>query len=138
MCVRLKLVDSVDKYLAMRGSKILPTLLLGRWESNTTIGVELAAKVNASKPYFESVLIVCQPKLLLFLDEPTPGLDSQSAWAIMNFLCELADRTSNTLHVSYITCAGSVPMLNLCTSVRPTPRYPPSIPRTDLLSLCLH
>lgn len=42
----------------------------------TTIGVELAAK----------------PKLLLFLDEPTTGLDSQSAWAIMSFLRTLANR----------------------------------------------
>ena len=41
----------------------------------TTIGVELAAK----------------PRLLLFLDEPTTGLDGQSAWAIMSFLRQLAD-----------------------------------------------
>ena len=40
-----------------------------------TIGVELAAK----------------PKLLLFLDEPSSGLDSQSAWAICAFLRKLAD-----------------------------------------------
>ncbi|KAF8605602.1 P-loop containing nucleoside triphosphate hydrolase protein [Ceratobasidium sp. AG-I] len=41
-----------------------------------TIGVELAAK----------------PQLLLFLDESTSGLDSQSAWAIVQFLRSLADR----------------------------------------------
>ena len=40
-----------------------------------TIGVELAAK----------------PALLLFLDEPSSGLDSQSAWAIVAFLRRLAD-----------------------------------------------
>ncbi|KAK7019482.1 P-loop containing nucleoside triphosphate hydrolase protein [Favolaschia claudopus] len=40
----------------------------------TTIGVELAAK----------------SKLLLFLDEPTSGLDSQSSWAILLFLKQLA------------------------------------------------
>jgi ATP-binding cassette subfamily G (WHITE) protein 2 (SNQ2) len=34
--------------------------------------------------------IAPQPKLLLFLDEPTTGLDSQSAWAIMTFLRTLA------------------------------------------------
>lgn len=39
-----------------------------------TIGVELAAK----------------PELLLFLDEPTTGLDSQSAWNIVRFLRKLA------------------------------------------------
>ncbi|KAL0952258.1 hypothetical protein HGRIS_006548 [Hohenbuehelia grisea] len=31
------------------------------------------------------------PQLLLFLDEPTSGLGSQSAWAIVQFLRELAD-----------------------------------------------
>ena len=41
-----------------------------------TIGVELAAK----------------PSLLLFLDEPSSGLDSQSAWAIIAFLRKLADQ----------------------------------------------
>lgn len=40
-----------------------------------TIGVELAAR----------------PKLLLFLDEPTSDLDSQSSWAICAFLRKLAD-----------------------------------------------
>ncbi|KAG1799239.1 uncharacterized protein HD556DRAFT_1231410 [Suillus plorans] len=39
----------------------------------TTTGVELIAK----------------PKLLLFLDAPTSGLDSQSVCAIMKFLCKL-------------------------------------------------
>jgi ATP-binding cassette subfamily G (WHITE) protein 2 (SNQ2) len=41
----------------------------------TTIAVELAAK----------------PKLLLFLDEPTTGLDSRSAWGIVTFLRKLAE-----------------------------------------------
>jgi ATP-binding cassette subfamily G (WHITE) protein 2 (SNQ2) len=39
-----------------------------------TIGIELAAK----------------PQLLLFLDEPTTGLDSQSAWNIARFLRKLS------------------------------------------------
>lgn len=40
-----------------------------------TIGVELAAK----------------PKLLLFLDEPTAGLDSQTAWSICQLMGKLAN-----------------------------------------------
>lgn len=40
-----------------------------------TIGVELAAK----------------PALLIFLDEPSSGLDSQSSWSIMQLLRKLAD-----------------------------------------------
>ncbi|KAF4551718.1 ABC-2 type transporter-like protein 5 [Elsinoe fawcettii] len=40
-----------------------------------TIGVELAAK----------------PDMLLFLDEPTTGLDSQTSWGICNLLRKLAD-----------------------------------------------
>jgi ATP-binding cassette, subfamily G (WHITE), member 2, SNQ2 len=41
-----------------------------------TIGVELASR----------------PELLLFLDEPTTGLDSQSAWNLVRFLRKLADQ----------------------------------------------
>ncbi|KIJ10442.1 hypothetical protein PAXINDRAFT_86049, partial [Paxillus involutus ATCC 200175] len=38
------------------------------------------------------------PKLLLFLDEPTShGLDSQSVWAIVTFLRELADNVQAIL-----------------------------------------
>ena len=40
-----------------------------------TIGVELAAK----------------PALLVFLDEPSSGLDSQSSWSILQLLRKLAD-----------------------------------------------
>ncbi len=40
-----------------------------------TIGVELASK----------------PELLLFLDEPASGLESQSAWNLVRFLRKLAD-----------------------------------------------
>ncbi|KAG0689456.1 ATP-binding cassette transporter snq2 [Pichia californica] len=35
--------------------------------------------------------LVAKPSLLLFLDEPTSGLDSQSSWAIVQVLKELAD-----------------------------------------------
>ncbi|KAF5333784.1 hypothetical protein D9758_017181 [Tetrapyrgos nigripes] len=52
---------------------IVGSLVL-EYSKRTTIAVELAAK----------------PELLLFLDEPTTGLDSQSAWAIVTFLKELA------------------------------------------------
>lgn len=41
----------------------------------TTIALELAAK----------------PQLLIFLDEPSSGLDSQSSWSIMQLLRKLAD-----------------------------------------------
>jgi ATP-binding cassette subfamily G (WHITE) protein 2 (SNQ2) len=47
----------------------------------TTVGVELAAK----------------PQLLLFLDELTSGLDSQSAFAIMEFLRSLANNGQSIL-----------------------------------------
>ncbi|KDN44914.1 putative SNQ2-ABC transporter [Tilletiaria anomala UBC 951] len=46
-----------------------------------TIGVELAAK----------------PKLLLFLDEPTSGMDSLAAWSIVRFLKRLANAGQSIL-----------------------------------------
>jgi len=59
MCVRLKLVNSVDKCLVMCGLENFADAIVGslgvEHRKRTTIGVELAAKVNASKPYFESV-----------------------------------------------------------------------------------
>lgn len=42
-----------------------------------------------------------QPRLLLFLDEPTSGLDSQSVWAIMSFLRNLADNGLSILCTIY-------------------------------------
>jgi ATP-binding cassette subfamily G (WHITE) protein 2 (SNQ2) len=65
----LKMVG-LEKY----GDAIVGTLGI-EYQKRTTIGVELAAK----------------PRLLLFLDEPTSGLDSQSSWAILQCLRDLAN-----------------------------------------------
>jgi ATP-binding cassette subfamily G (WHITE) protein 2 (PDR) len=46
-----------------------------------TIGVELAAN----------------PSILLFLDEPTTGLDSQSAWGVIDFIRKLANQGTTIL-----------------------------------------
>jgi ATP-binding cassette subfamily G (WHITE) protein 2 (PDR) len=46
-----------------------------------TIGVELAAN----------------PSVLLFLDEPTTGLDSQSAWGVIDFIRKLANQGTTLL-----------------------------------------
>lgn len=46
-----------------------------------TIGVELAAN----------------PSILLFLDEPTTGLDSQSAWGVVDFIRKLANQGTTIL-----------------------------------------
>ena len=69
----------VETCLRMCGLEAFGDAIVGsldiEYRKRTTIAVELAAK----------------PKLLLFLDEPTSDLDSQSAWAIMSFLRSLAD-----------------------------------------------
>ncbi|KAL5487493.1 SNQ2_3 [Sanghuangporus weigelae] len=69
----------VETCLKMCGMEEYADAIVGTLDvehrKRTTIGVELAAK----------------PRLLLFLDEPTTGLDGQSAWAIMSFLRDLAD-----------------------------------------------
>ncbi|KAF5344805.1 hypothetical protein D9758_014417 [Tetrapyrgos nigripes] len=68
----------IDTVLRMCGLENYEHAIVGslnlEYSKRTTIAVELAAK----------------PELLLFLDEPTTGLDSQSAWAIVTFLKELA------------------------------------------------
>lgn len=46
-----------------------------------TIGVELAAR----------------PPLLLFVDKPTSGLDSQTSWAILDLLKKLSDAGQSIL-----------------------------------------
>jgi ATP-binding cassette subfamily G (WHITE) protein 2 (SNQ2) len=58
----------------------------------TTIGVELAAKPKLLL-FLDEVCIsslVLLPDLTGILAQPTSGLDSQSAWAIMLFLQQLA------------------------------------------------
>jgi ATP-binding cassette, subfamily G (WHITE), member 2, SNQ2 len=69
---------SVETCLRMCGLEAYGDAIVGslgvEHRKRTTIGVELAAK----------------PKLLLFLDEPTTGLDSQSAWGVITFLRNLA------------------------------------------------
>ncbi|OCB87187.1 hypothetical protein A7U60_g5703 [Sanghuangporus baumii] len=69
----------VETCLTMCGMEEYGDAIIGTLDvehrKRTSIGVELAAK----------------PRLLLFLDEPTTGLDGQSAWAIMSFLRDLAD-----------------------------------------------
>lgn len=85
----------MDKCLIMCGLGSYADAIVGSLDvehrKRTSIGVELAAKVNA----FETTFSICanslKPKLLLFLDEPTSGLDSLSAWAIMMCLRELAN-----------------------------------------------
>ncbi|KIJ59863.1 hypothetical protein HYDPIDRAFT_99818, partial [Hydnomerulius pinastri MD-312] len=68
----------VDQCLKMCGLEDYADAIVGtlcmEHRKRTTIAVELVAK----------------PKLLIFLDEPTTGLDSQSAWAIIMVLRRLA------------------------------------------------
>ncbi|KAG2112806.1 hypothetical protein BD769DRAFT_1673956 [Suillus cothurnatus] len=44
-----------------------------------------------------------QPRLVLFLDEPMSGLNSQSAWAIITFLHKLADSGQAILYTELLT-----------------------------------
>ncbi|AOA62653.1 ATP-binding cassette (ABC) transporter [Komagataella phaffii CBS 7435] len=54
---------------------------------------ELGAGLNVEQRKKLSIAteLVSKPDLLLFLDEPTSGLDSQSSWAIVKLLRQLAD-----------------------------------------------
>ncbi|KAF5374285.1 hypothetical protein D9758_004542 [Tetrapyrgos nigripes] len=83
----------VDTVLRMCGLENYEHAIVGslnlEYSKRTTIAVELAAK----------------PELLLFLDEPTTGLDSQSAWAIVTFLKELAQEGQAVLCTIHQTSA---------------------------------
>jgi ATP-binding cassette subfamily G (WHITE) protein 2 (SNQ2) len=72
--------DWVNEVLDMCGLEDYADAIVGtlnvELRKRTTIGVELAAR----------------PKLLVFLDEPTSGIDSQSAYRLVSFLRSLADR----------------------------------------------
>ncbi|KAF8802071.1 hypothetical protein BYT27DRAFT_7308343 [Phlegmacium glaucopus] len=78
-------VAYAEKCLVMCGLEPFANAMVGslgiEQRKRTTIEIELAAK----------------PSLLLFLDEATSGLDSQSAWAIMKFLRSLADNGPSVL-----------------------------------------
>ncbi|KAF2223598.1 ABC-2 type transporter-domain-containing protein [Elsinoe ampelina] len=73
----------VEQVLAMLDMEDLADATIGasgeglnvEQKKRVTVGIELAAK----------------PDLLLFLDEPTTGLDSQTAWSICNLLRKLAN-----------------------------------------------
>jgi ATP-binding cassette, subfamily G (WHITE), member 2, SNQ2 len=72
---KLAYVDTVIKVLELEDIQDAIISSLGvEQRKRLTIGVELAAK----------------PSLLLFLDEPTTGLDSQSAFSIIRFLKKLS------------------------------------------------
>jgi ATP-binding cassette subfamily G (WHITE) protein 2 (SNQ2) len=69
----------VEKCLSMCGLEACADAIVG------TLGVEQRKRLTIA------VELAAKPKLLLFLDEPTSGFDSQSAWAIVSFLRTLAD-----------------------------------------------
>ncbi|OBZ73443.1 Brefeldin A resistance protein [Grifola frondosa] len=75
--------------LAKYADAIVGTLNI-EFRKRTTIAVELVAKPS-----------------LIFVDEPTTGLDSRSAWAILQFLRELAD------HGQAIVCTIHQPSAEL-------------------------
>ncbi|KAJ6512946.1 pleiotropic drug resistance ABC transporter [Mycena sanguinolenta] len=108
----------VEKCLKMCGLEAVADASVGtlgvEHRKRTTIGVELAAK----------------PKMLLFLDEaslsylallplttllsqPTSGLDSQSAWAIMQFLKQLAANGQAILCTCLITLKPSAELFEM-------------------------
>jgi len=82
MNVRLftELLNSVETVLKMCGLEKHADAIVG------TLGVE-----HRKRTGHRSGTILFKPELLLFLDEPKSGLDSQSVWAIVSFLRELAN-----------------------------------------------
>jgi len=84
----------VERFLLMCGLEKYADAIVG------SLGIEQRRKLAIA------VELATEPKLLLFLDKPTSGLDSQSAWAIMSFWL-IMDRpfTARTsLFVIFLIC----------------------------------
>lgn len=83
---KLEYVEEIIKILHMEA---YADALVG--EVGAGLNVEQRKKLSIG------VELVSKPSLLLFLDEPTSGLDSQSSWAIVQLLKDLANAGQSIL-----------------------------------------
>lgn len=75
-------MEYVEKIINILGMEKYSEALVGQ--------VGRGLNVEQRKKLSIGVELVAKPSLLLFLDEPTSGLDSQSSWAILSFMKQLA------------------------------------------------
>ncbi|KAG0681361.1 ATP-binding cassette transporter snq2 [Pichia californica] len=70
--------------------KVIEILNMNEYADSITGTTGYGLNVEQRKKLSIATELVAKPSLLLFLDEPTSGLDSQSSWAIIQVLKELA------------------------------------------------
>lgn len=70
--------------------KIIDLLDMRKYSESLVGAVGRGLNVEQRKKLSIGVELVAKPSLLLFLDEPTSGLDSQSSWAIVQVMKQLA------------------------------------------------
>ncbi|CAK9439978.1 uncharacterized protein LODBEIA_P40780 [Lodderomyces beijingensis] len=82
-------LEYVEKIIEVLDMTNYADAIVGR--SGNGLNVEQRKKLSIG------VELVAKPSLLLFLDEPTSGLDSQSSWAIIKLLRDLASAGQSIL-----------------------------------------
>ena len=70
--------------------QVMDILNMNEYADSITGVTGYGLNVEQRKKLSIATKLVAKPSLLLFLDEPTSGLDSQSSWAIIQVLRELA------------------------------------------------
>lgn len=60
-----------------------------RYENWTSVNEVIGLNVEQRKKLTIAVELAARPQLLLFLDEPSSGLDSQTSWAVLDLLEKL-------------------------------------------------
>jgi len=94
---KLKLINLTDEQIENRVHQMIQKLNLFN-AKNTTIGNNLARGVSGGERKRTSIGVeLISDPLIVFLDEPTTGLDSYNAFEVVNNICKLAKKDNKLI-----------------------------------------